>query len=148
MGIPEKAIIYGDKIIELIPQRNPFLFIDSFYGNVDNLFYSGFTPKEGECFVDSGHLTEPGIIENMAQSAAAATGWSFMERCEEIPLGYIGAVSDFELFKLPEIGVEILTEVMFCGEYGGISLVEAESKQKEQVLAKGKLKIFINNKEE
>ena len=147
MGIPEKALIFGDKIIELIPQKSPFVFIDSFYGESDGCFYTGFTPKPDGCFVSDGAMQESGVIENMAQTAAAATGWSFRERGEEVPVGFIGAVADFDLYRLPVVDQEIRTSVKFSGEFGGISLVESECFQGDEIFAKGKLKIFINNSE-
>ena len=148
MGVPEKALIKGDRIIELIPQRSPFVFIDTFYGESQGLFYSGFTPQPDSCFVKDGIMAEPGVIENMAQTAAAATGWSYRERGEDVPVGFIGAVADFELSKLPVTGFEIKTSVRFAGEFGGISLVEAVSIQGDEPIAKGMLKIFINNNEQ
>ncbi|MEZ7874527.1 MAG: hydroxymyristoyl-ACP dehydratase [Bacteroidales bacterium] len=148
MGVFEKAVIFGDQIVELIPQRAPFVFVDAFYGESDSLFQTGFTPGEVDYFVVEGFLTEPGVIEHMAQSAAASSGWSYRERGEKIPVGFIGAVADFELTCLPVSGVEIRTTIRFSGEFGGISLVEAESFQNGESFAKGKLKIFIDKEKE
>ncbi|MBP6365247.1 hypothetical protein SDC9_25777 [bioreactor metagenome] len=148
MGVFEKAVIFGEQMVELIPQRTPFVFVDAFYGENNTLFQSGFTPDEGDYFVVDGYLTEPGVIEHMAQSAAASSGWSYRERGEKIPVGFIGAVADFELKYLPVCGAEIRTNIRFSGEFGGISLVEAESFQNGETFAKGKLKIFIDKEKE
>lgn len=148
MGVFKKALKFGEGIYELIPQRAPFVFVDAFYGENDGLFQCGFTPGIEGYFVENGFLTEPGIIENMAQSAAASSGWSYSEKGEEVPIGFIGAVADFELIQLPAIGEEIRTNIRFLGEFAGISLVEAECSQREELFAKGKLKIFINNEKQ
>lgn len=144
MGVFEKTIVDKERIVDLIPQRSPFIFVDSFYGEKGGEFCCGFTPNDRTLFTKMGYMYEAGIVENMAQSAAASTGWSYRERGDSVPVGYIGAVSDFELYKLPNVGIEIKTFVRFCGEFGGISLVETESRQGDDLIAKGKLKIFIN----
>ena len=33
MGVFEKAVIFGEQMVELIPQRTPFVFVDAFFIN-------------------------------------------------------------------------------------------------------------------
>lgn len=144
MGISEKAIVGKEEILELIPQRPPFVFVDSYYGEVEGVHHTGFTPDDSVIFAEDGKLHEQGLIEHIAQSAAATTGYSFRSKGEEVPVGFIGAVAGFELLKLPVTGVEIRTTIRFAGEFGGISLVEAQSSQSGELIAKTQLKIFLN----
>ncbi len=159
MGVPEKAIVTGEDILKLIPQRAPFVFVESYYGEIDGAYVTGFTPVAGTLFtgsfsggckgrpVDNGvkdiRLTEPGVIENMAQSAAAVTGYQFVSKGESVPVGFIGAVSKFVITEFPPVGEEIFTHIRKLGEFGDISLVEAILYCGERRAASAELKIFL-----
>lgn len=44
MGVPEKALIAADEIVEYIPQRPPIVMADAFYGiGEDGCARSGLT---------------------------------------------------------------------------------------------------------
>ena len=74
MGVPEKALIAADEIVEYIPQRPPIVMADAFYGiGEDGCARSGLTVCEDNIFVEEGALSECGLIEHIAQSAAQAT---------------------------------------------------------------------------
>lgn len=144
MGVSEKAIVAREEIEGLIPQRPPFVFVHSYYGEEEGLHHTGFLPDESTLFVENGKMREQGVIEHIAQSAAASVGYGYQIKGEEVPVGFIGAVAAFELTKLPDAGEEIRTTVKFAGEFGGISLVEAECRQRGELIAKTQLKIFLN----
>ncbi|MDP3452698.1 MAG: hydroxymyristoyl-ACP dehydratase [Bacteroidales bacterium] len=159
MGVPQKAIVAGEEILKLIPQRAPFVFVDSYYGEFDGAQVTGFTPvaeslftgsftgnckeRPKECDVEELRLTEAGVIENMAQSAAAVTGYQFISRGESVPVGFIGAVSKFVITEFPLVGKEIITHIRELGVFGDISLVEAVVFCEERRAASAELKIFL-----
>ncbi len=149
MGVLEKAIVTGEEILKLIPQRAPFVFVESYYGEIDGNQVTGFTPVAETLFTKSVSgaddicLTEPGVIENMAQSAAAVTGYKFISRGESVPVGFIGAVSKFVITEFPLVGKEIITHIRELGEFGDISLVEAVLYCGERKAASAELKIFL-----
>lgn len=67
-----EAVIQGEGILNLIPQRPPIVMVDSFFGFEENRSYSGLTDHiTDNLFCEAGRLQEPGIIEHIAQSAAA-----------------------------------------------------------------------------
>ena len=93
MGVPEKALIAADEIVEYIPQRPPIVMADAFYGiGEDGCARSGLTVCEDNIFVEEGALSECGLIEHIAQSAALRAGYMDRSRGEKVRLGYIGAV--------------------------------------------------------
>ncbi len=149
MGVPEKAIVTGEDMLRLIPQRAPFVFVESYYGEIDGAYVTGFTPVAGTLFtcsfngVEDVRLTEPGVIENMAQSAAAVTGYQFVSKGESVPVGFIGAVSKFVITEFPSVGVEVFTHIRKLGEFGDISLVEAILYCGDRRAASAELKIFL-----
>ena len=68
-----EAVIQGEGILNLIPQRPPIVMVDSFFGFEENRSYSGLTVTTDNLFCEAGRLQEPGIIEHIAQSAAAVS---------------------------------------------------------------------------
>ena len=80
-------IISGEGILNLIPQRPPIVMVDSFCGIEDNCSYSGLTVTDDNIFCQEGKLQEAGIIEHIAQSAAARIGYIYLQKNEPVPLG-------------------------------------------------------------
>lgn len=130
-------------ITELIPQRPPIVMVDEFFGIDGAVSTTGFTVCDGNMFVVNGKLDECGIIEHIAQSAAARVGYIFREKGEPVPLGYIGSVNKFKLFGHPEIGAKLHTTLEVIQEIFGISLVEAKVYVGEQCVAECRMKIFL-----
>ena len=106
-------IISGEGILNLIPQRPPIVMVDSFCGTDDNIF------------CQEGKLQEAGIIEHIAQSAAARIGYIYLQKNEPVPLGFIGSVDKLTLHRLPETGQELSTEITVIQEVFDITLVSA-----------------------
>ncbi len=94
-------------------------------------------------FVYNGRFTEPGLMENIAQSAAVRAGYYHKNRQEPVPLGFIGAFKDLEIIDLPAVGDEIFTQVRLKQEVLDISIYEGEVSAGDQVLARCEIKIFV-----
>ena len=71
----KEIICRGDELFRLIPQRPPMVMIDRFYGIEENTSWSGLTVTPDNLFCRDGVLQETGIIEHIAQSAAARVGY-------------------------------------------------------------------------
>ena len=71
--------------------------VDSFFGFEENRSYSGLTVTTDNLFCEAGRLQEPGIIEHIAQSAAARIGFIYTRQGEKVPLGFIGSVDKLQL---------------------------------------------------
>lgn len=68
-------IISGNEIQALLPQRPPIIMVDQFYGMDETGSYSSLTIDSDNLFVRNGQLDECGLIEHIAQSAAARIGY-------------------------------------------------------------------------
>lgn len=134
-------------ITELIPQRAPIVMADEFLCIDGDTSRTRFTVREDNIFVDGDIFSECGVIEHMAQSAAARVGYIFSNRGEDVPLGYIGAVNDFVITELPQTGDTIETEITVLQEIFGITLIEARSAIDGREIASCKMKIFSANNE-
>jgi predicted hotdog family 3-hydroxylacyl-ACP dehydratase len=75
-----------DSILELIPQRAPIVMVNEFVGIEGNVSRTRFAVYNENIFVDNGCLSECGLIEHIAQSAAARVGYIFKSNNQPIPL--------------------------------------------------------------
>ena len=136
-----------DKIIDLIPQRDPIVMVDEFIGFEGNVSKTRFTVYEENIFVDDNRLSECGLIEHIAQSAAARVGYVCRQNNQPIPIGYIGSVNNFELVEFPNVGENILTTIEIVQEVFNITLIKACCYIDDKEIASCKMKIFLSNNE-
>lgn len=136
-------IAQGDEILKLIPQRPPIVMVDKLISAVDKKTVSGLFIKPDNIFVENGHLQEPGIIENIAQSAALGVGYICQTKNEKVPIGFIGAVSNLKIFSLPEVNSELRTEIQVDYEVFEATLISSKVFCNEELIAQAEMKIFL-----
>ncbi|MBS1598035.1 MAG: 3-hydroxyacyl-ACP dehydratase [Bacteroidetes bacterium] len=103
--------------------------------------------QEANIFVEDGVLTEPGLMENIAQTAAARIGYICRTENKPVPIGYIGAVQHLEIFALPKIDEEIKTEIAIKNEIFNVTIIEGRILCEGKLLAQCEMKIFISNQQ-
>ncbi|OSZ78085.1 3-hydroxyacyl-ACP dehydratase [Chitinophagaceae bacterium IBVUCB1] len=130
-------------ILQYIPQRPPFVMIDSIAKADGIVSETNFTIREGHLFVEDGTFTEPGLVENMAQTAAAGTGYSLMQQGKTVPVGFIGALKGLNIMDFPKVGDTITTEVSFKNQVLNVHIVQGRVFNKGQEIANCELKIFL-----
>ena len=135
--------ITGSDILALIPQRPPVVMVDAFYGIEGGVSHSGLTVTDSNIFCSDNCLREPGIIEHIAQSAAARAGYIFTQKGEDVPLGFIGSIDKLTIESLPPVGSQLHTYITVMQEVGAVSLVSAQTKSNDDVVAACRMKIFL-----
>ena len=136
-------IFKGEEIFQLIPQRPPIVMVDVVWSATETDAVTGLTVASDNIFVENGMLREPGVIEHIAQSAAAFAGYGTFVRGENPKLGYIGEIKDFRLLSSPEVGSQLRTEILLVAEAVGVSLISAQTTVDDLLIAKCQMKIFI-----
>lgn len=133
------------KITRLIPQRPPFLMVDSIRecGGPDAV--TSFVILQDNMLVDDGALSTAGIVENMAQSCAARMGCIDWMNGEPIKIGYIGDVKNCSIMRHPVCGETLHTEVHIIEEMFGLVLAEVTTKVNDETLATAHLKIAMTD---
>lgn len=128
----------------LIPQREPMLMISRIVDFNPECCVTETEIKPDNILVENGRFSCAGIVENMAQTCAALLGCvdRFM-RDNDISIGYIGAVKDLKINRLPAVGEIIRTEVRVVTEAFGMTLVDAATFSGDRLLASGELKIAL-----
>ncbi|UXP30765.1 3-hydroxyacyl-ACP dehydratase [Reichenbachiella agarivorans] len=138
-----KALVSQENITDYIPQRAPIVMIDELIECTDRLVVSQLKVREDNIFVLDGQLTESGLIENIAQTAAAKVGYECHLRKIPVPLGFIGGVSKVIVSNLPIVGSLISTTVQIKNEVMGVTIISGTSEAAGQPLATCEMKIMI-----
>lgn len=128
---------------QIIPQREPFIMIDCLTHYDDKVASTRLTVRHENLFVVDKRLTAPGIIENMAQTCAARIGYYNLISGLPIKIGFIGGISNLSIFRLPEEGEVIDTVIRVSGEVFGMTIVDAETRSENELLASAVMKISI-----
>lgn len=130
-------------IEDLIPQRPPVIMIDA----VSEFFGTGiqcsFKIKKANVFEENNLLSEAGLIENMAQTAAALNGLRCRLEKRKVPVGFIGSVSELKINFLPAAGSTIETTVRETANIMNASIIKAEVCHAGKKAAECEMKIFL-----
>ena len=138
-------IVLKENIESLIPQRQPFVMIDELSYSDGNRTGTRLQVRADNIFVEQGRLTEPGLLENIAQTAAARAGYEAKKDHTPVRIGYIGAVKNFEVFDLPAVNDVLETTVILGNQVFDVSVIKGSISCNNRVIAKCEMKIFIKN---
>lgn len=119
-------------IASYIPQRPPFVFIDT----IDEVTQSGartrYTVPASCPLVTDGILPLSGLMENAAQTCATMGKGAVL---------YIGEVKQMEVTRFPRVGEILCTEAKVMQEWLNILRVECTTKIQNEIIASTTLKI-------
>lgn len=110
----------------------------------ENEYVSTFTIQADNVLVNDLRFSAGGLVENMAQTTAAGTGYYFTSQGLPVPVGYIGAVKHLHIYRLPQPGDVIQTRVLIKNKIGQASIAAAEVSIGDELLAQCELTIFLN----
>jgi len=132
-------------ILSLIPQQQPFVMVDELLYTDAQASRTSFTIQADNVMVSEGFFTEGGLLENMAQTAAAGAGYAALSQNKQVEAGYIGAVKNLVIHRLPAVGDILETEVFFKEQVFNVTLVTASVTCNGEVIANCEMKIFIDS---
>ena len=93
-------------------------------------------------FAFEGFLAEPGLVENIAQTAAVHVGHQCLEKGVPIPIGYIAAVRNLEIKALPPLGATITTKVQITNKVLDLTVATGEVTLNGESLCTCEMRIF------
>src|SRR5690606_960927 len=132
------------EISHLIPQKKPFVMVDTLLDFSPSHVVSSFKILETNLFLKNNSLLESGLIENMAQPVALHTGYDFFLKNEQAPTGYIGSIKKVEILNLPVLNDIITTKVEILHEFDGITMVAVKVFNAiNEEIASGEMKTVI-----
>ena len=143
MIVVESPIVNANTILNYIPQRGPIVLVSRIYKCDDVSIITGFDITTDHFFTRNGKLTESGIIENMAQTAASMAGYAAVVNNTTPAVGFIANIKDLTINYLPRVGNEILTEVSTKTQVMNVSIIQAKSYCNNELVASCEMKIFL-----
>ena len=144
MQITNKIIAGEKDILNFIPQRPPMVMVEKLHKAEGGQTIGSFEIKEENIFCKDGYLQEPGLIENIAQTAAVGVGFEYRNEDKNVPTGYIGAVQKLTIHKLPEIGKSIITEINIEHKIFNTTLINGKITCNDELIADCTMKIFLD----
>ena len=130
-------------ILPYIPQRPPFVMIDTLLYADERISKTSFTIKEENVLVENGFFSEAGLVENIAQTAAAGKGYRVQEDGKPAQGGFIGALKNLSVYALPRVGDTIITETNFITQVMNAHIVQGKIILENREIANCELKIFL-----
>jgi predicted hotdog family 3-hydroxylacyl-ACP dehydratase len=135
-------------IHELLPQQEPFVMVSTLVHFDRTLTVTETEITAENIFVDGDCFSASGLMENIAQTCAARIGYVNKYILKKgIQLGFIGAVRNFEVLRLPKVGETITTRVEVKEEVFGMTLADAVVKAGNEVLVQTEMKIAVKSEE-
>ena len=137
-----------EDITKYIPQRDPIVMVHALLEADDHHAVTQLMIEPTNVFVSKGHLAEPGLVENIAQTAAMHVGYQCSLKNIPIPIGYIAAVKDLKVNDLPKENSTITTSVKVTNKILDVTVVEGKVEQEGETLCSCEMRIFakINSK--
>lgn len=129
---------------ELLPQRAPFLMIDCLTHCDPVVTTTRLEVRADNIFCDDGVLSASGLVENIAQTCAARMGYINLTSGEPVKLGFIGAVRNLQIHRLPHVGDVLATTITVKEEVFQMTLVDAEVRLGSEVLVSAEMKIALS----
>lgn len=139
MNLPVKY----PELLELIPQRPPFVMVDELSFHTDMLSKSKFVIKNDCLLLENKQITEAGLTENIAQTAALSSGYKSKISNQQPPVGFIGAIKSLQIYSRPAVGDSLDTQVEFLHQIGPVSIIHGKSFCGNELVAECEMKIFL-----
>jgi predicted hotdog family 3-hydroxylacyl-ACP dehydratase len=132
-------------IENFIPQRAPMRMIHDLIEVTNDRAVSAFVIEENNIFVSNGVFTEPGLIENIAQTAAAHAGYLYQQNGVTVPVGFIAAIKDLKIYSLPLLDTSIETTITVTNRVFDVTIVKGVIDQNGKTLCTCEMKIFTKS---
>lgn len=136
-------LVSKENIHTIIPQGPPFVMIDQLIESGEDNTRTSFQVRADNIFVEGNELTEPALVENIAQTAASRAGYVIQKENLPVMVGYIGAIKDLEIFHLPKINDNLETEIIIKNQVFDVTLISGTVRCNGVLMAQCEMKIFI-----
>lgn len=134
---------YEENILSLIPQGPPFVMVDKLIYSDETITRTSFLITEENIFTENGTFCEAGLMENIAQTAAARAGYISSLQNKPVTAGYIAAVKNLEIMGLPMIKDELITEIKVETQVFDFMLISGHVSCRDKLVAACEMKIFV-----
>lgn len=128
----------------LLPHEPPMVYIDRLLEADEERGLCETILTAGHMLLDeNGMMDRSAFIELAAQSFAALKGWEFVRRGLPFPIGYLVGAQGFECLEDARQDDRLLIETEALGTFEGFGVVRATISRNGEVLARGKIKLYV-----
>jgi hypothetical protein len=144
-----KPLLEGKQLFDLLPQKPPMTMVHALLAADGHSATTTFTVLPDNPFIENKALALPGLVENIAQTMAARSGFVFSSQIGQAdappnpPIGFIGAITKLNYVKSPPLGSTIQTTIKIEAEMMDVSLVYGESTLNGELLLSCSMKVFL-----
>ena len=132
-------------ILDLIPQRPPVVCVDELIGLTEKGAISRFSIPASHYFVKNEKMTAAGLLENVAQTAAARAGYLALESGEAVSLGFIASFKNVMCHRFPHVDNSIETHIQFEQTVLNMSIFIAQIYCDQKELLTCEIRILIGD---
>lgn len=132
-----------ENIGAVLPQKPPFVMIGRLLYADESITRTSFLIKQDNVLMENDFLSEAGLMENIAQTAAAGAGYLNSLKNSPPFLGYIGAVKNLEITGLAKINSELITEVKIETRIFDATVISGRVWCEGKLIAACEMKIFV-----
>lgn len=145
IGMNERDLRLID-VLELLPQRPPFVMIDHLLHFDEVLTVTSFEVRQ-DCLFAEGNILNPcALVENIAQTCAARMG--YINRYvynDNVKLGFIGSIKNLSVLRPVKMGEVLTTSIEVVEEVMQLTLVNATVKIGDEVIVTAEMKIALSD---
>ena len=133
----------------VLPQQEPFVMVGSLIAFDADSSVTETLIREDNIFVDDGHFSASGMMENIAQTCAARVGfYNKYVLHKDVQVGFIGAVRNYVVHSLAPVGEMLTTRVDILQDVFGMTLANAQVTCMGEVIAEAEIKLAVRQVEE
>ena len=138
-------------VLDLLPQRPPFIMVDKLTYYDQQSAKTVFTVRGDNLFCVDDVMEEAGLVENIAQTCAAHTGFKQhirKEACanEKVKIGVIAMIQSLEMKRRPLVGEVLKTSMVIEDELFSITFVRSQVMIGDEIIATCRMKLFLTDK--
>ena len=133
----------------VLPQQEPFVMVGSLIAFDAGSSVTETLIREDNIFVDDGHFSASGMMENIAQTCAARVGfYNKYVLHKDVQVGFIGAVRNYVVHSLAPVGEMLTTRVDILADVFGMTLANAPGTCRGELIAEAAIKLAVRQVEE
>lgn len=130
------------QVTDYIPQKSPMVMVDGLLDHTSVSCTSCFSIETKNIFCKNGLFHEPGLIENIAQTAALHSGYMAKKQNTEIKKGFIGAVKRLKIYELAKVNDTLTTTISILNQVMNAAIVKGEVHVDNKLIAVCEMSIF------
>ena len=135
-------LAHRNNITQYIPQRFPVVMIHDLVEASDTHAVTYLSIEPDNVFVSNGFFAEPGLVENIAQTAAVHIGYQCASKNIPIPIGYIAAIRSLKIKNLAPVGKTVKTTIRITNKVLELTVVEGKVELDGEELCSCEMRIF------